>query len=214
MPNRKAKIFGAGRTRFDFMGSAWGRPDLTCPRIFCEIQLYQVGTWLSLVEHSVRDAGVGGSNPLVPTRFSSCTYPSPCQRHNSSDRPPVCLAPQDRAAGLAVRHGQFVGVVEPLDMPALDTPGRGTVGFPADVLPVAPGAVLAVVEKQGIQAGSGPPGRWPGQRKAAWTTGPPAPCPSAGTRPGSRIGPRCAGRRKSRGCAPRSSSWGPSARSA
>jgi hypothetical protein len=27
----------------------------------------QVGTWLSLVEHSVRDAGVGGSNPLVPT---------------------------------------------------------------------------------------------------------------------------------------------------
>ena len=28
-----------------------------------------VGTWLSLVEHSVRDAGVGGSNPLVPTNF-------------------------------------------------------------------------------------------------------------------------------------------------
>jgi hypothetical protein len=27
----------------------------------------KVGTWLSLVEHSVRDAGVGGSNPLVPT---------------------------------------------------------------------------------------------------------------------------------------------------
>ena len=28
---------------------------------------WQVGTWLSLVEHRVRDAGVGGSNPLVPT---------------------------------------------------------------------------------------------------------------------------------------------------
>ena len=28
---------------------------------------FRVGTWLSLVEHSVRDAGVGGSNPLVPT---------------------------------------------------------------------------------------------------------------------------------------------------
>jgi hypothetical protein len=27
----------------------------------------RVGTWLSLVEHRVRDAGVGGSNPLVPT---------------------------------------------------------------------------------------------------------------------------------------------------
>ncbi len=25
--------------------------------------------WLSLVEHSVRDAGVGGSNPLIPTIF-------------------------------------------------------------------------------------------------------------------------------------------------
>ncbi len=26
-----------------------------------------LGKWLSLVEHSVRDAGVGGSNPLFPT---------------------------------------------------------------------------------------------------------------------------------------------------
>ncbi len=32
-----------------------------------------VGTWLSLVEHSVRDAGVVGSNPSVPTRFFSET---------------------------------------------------------------------------------------------------------------------------------------------
>ena len=28
-----------------------------------------VGTWLSLVEHSVRDAGVAGSNPAVPTIY-------------------------------------------------------------------------------------------------------------------------------------------------
>jgi hypothetical protein len=28
-----------------------------------------VGTWLSLVEHSVRDAGVAGSNPVVPTIY-------------------------------------------------------------------------------------------------------------------------------------------------
>src|SRR5215216_2323060 len=27
-----------------------------------------VGAWLSLVEHSVRDRGVGGSNPLAPTK--------------------------------------------------------------------------------------------------------------------------------------------------
>ena len=26
--------------------------------------------WLSLVEHSVRDAGAGGSNPLIPTSFT------------------------------------------------------------------------------------------------------------------------------------------------
>ena len=34
----------------------------------------QVGTWLSLVEHRVRDAGVGGSNPLVPTISNSETW--------------------------------------------------------------------------------------------------------------------------------------------
>ena len=27
----------------------------------------RVGAWLSLVEHLVRDQGVGGSNPLAPT---------------------------------------------------------------------------------------------------------------------------------------------------
>ena len=29
----------------------------------------RVGAWLSLVEHLVRDQGVGGSNPLAPTIF-------------------------------------------------------------------------------------------------------------------------------------------------
>ncbi len=28
-----------------------------------------VGEWLSLVEHLVRDQGVGGSNPLSPTNY-------------------------------------------------------------------------------------------------------------------------------------------------
>jgi hypothetical protein len=31
------------------------------------IRVEKVGTWLSLVEHRVRDAGVAGSNPVVPT---------------------------------------------------------------------------------------------------------------------------------------------------
>jgi hypothetical protein len=33
-----------------------------------------VGAWLSLVEHSVRDRGVGGSNPLAPTNFELLIY--------------------------------------------------------------------------------------------------------------------------------------------
>ena len=31
----------------------------------------KVGEWLSLVEHLVRDQGVGGSNPLSPTNKSN-----------------------------------------------------------------------------------------------------------------------------------------------
>ena len=50
-----------------------------------------VGAWLSLVEHSVRDRGVGGSNPLAPTTFplrfnirSSPAARRACQRRTSS----------------------------------------------------------------------------------------------------------------------------------
>src|ERR1700722_18069629 len=41
--------------------------DVTCSRMK---GLTSVGEWLSLVEHLVRDQGVGGSNPLSPTNFS------------------------------------------------------------------------------------------------------------------------------------------------
>ncbi len=33
-----------------------------------------IGKWLSLVEHSVRDAGVGGSNPLFPTIYRARNF--------------------------------------------------------------------------------------------------------------------------------------------
>ena len=33
------------------------------------VSLINVGEWLSLVEHLVRDQGVGGSNPLSPTNY-------------------------------------------------------------------------------------------------------------------------------------------------
>ena len=38
-----------------------------------------VGEWLSLVEHLVRDQGVGGSNPLSPTN-----YPADCKAPRDS----------------------------------------------------------------------------------------------------------------------------------
>src|SRR5271154_5623310 len=40
--------------------------DVTCSRMK---GLTSVGEWLSLVEHLVRDQGVGGSNPLSPTIY-------------------------------------------------------------------------------------------------------------------------------------------------
>src|SRR5207302_8292908 len=42
-----------------------------------------VGAWLSLVEHSVRDRGVGGSNPLAPTKINQENWPS-IDRHGRS----------------------------------------------------------------------------------------------------------------------------------
>ncbi len=46
-----------------------------------------VGEWLSLVEHLVRDQGVGGSNPLSPTIFSlahSIVYAAFCSSVSSA----------------------------------------------------------------------------------------------------------------------------------
>ena|ERR1039458_4602443 len=42
------------------------------------------GEWLSLVEHLVRDQGVGGSNPLSPTIFSITYRLSPKPLHSVS----------------------------------------------------------------------------------------------------------------------------------
>ncbi len=34
-------------------------------------RILTIGAWLSLVEHQVRDQGVGGSNPLAPTKIQN-----------------------------------------------------------------------------------------------------------------------------------------------
>jgi hypothetical protein len=44
-------------------------PSATAVPLIAPVNL--VGEWLSLVEHLVRDQGVGGSNPLSPTKFFS-----------------------------------------------------------------------------------------------------------------------------------------------
>ena len=61
-----------------------------------------VGTWLSLVEHLVRDQGVGGSNPLVPTfrinEVGGSKWPAFFYVHTvlSTYHPPTEPGPQDR----------------------------------------------------------------------------------------------------------------------
>ena len=42
-----------------------------CLLEFTAVHSSSVGEWLSLVEHLVRDQGVGGSNPLSPTILSN-----------------------------------------------------------------------------------------------------------------------------------------------
>ena len=57
-----------------FAGVGYNREVLRCSlflpvhRIFFGLA-FSVGEWLSLVEHLVRDQGVGGSNPLSPTNL-------------------------------------------------------------------------------------------------------------------------------------------------
>ena len=45
----------------------WVRLPPSAPQHFRFLD--SVGAWLSLVEHSVRVAEVGGSNPLAPTNY-------------------------------------------------------------------------------------------------------------------------------------------------
>jgi hypothetical protein len=42
------------------------------------------GEWLSLVEHLVRDQGVGGSNPLSPTNLIENKYFASYENWNES----------------------------------------------------------------------------------------------------------------------------------
>ncbi len=54
-----------------------------------------VGEWLSLVEHLVRDQGVGGSNPLSPTNY---LFPTPKGLN------PPCFWAANLCRNLLARH--------------------------------------------------------------------------------------------------------------
>jgi hypothetical protein len=81
--------------------------DVTCSRMK---GLTSVGEWLSLVEHLVRDQGVGGSNPLSPTNsFQLFTLPSLLQPFSANAPPTSCIShifhgTVDRSYSVAIHY--------------------------------------------------------------------------------------------------------------
>ena len=58
----------------------------------------QVGVWLSLVEHRVRDAGVAGSNPATPTIFNAHPEGDPSTAMGRRDTCAKRASPSQRCA--------------------------------------------------------------------------------------------------------------------
>src|SRR5947208_3209462 len=52
--------------------------------VFLSSSCNTVGEWLSLVEHLVRDQGVGGSNPLSPTKIPQSPFVDTILPHRQS----------------------------------------------------------------------------------------------------------------------------------
>ena len=67
-PTTKPEVFETAGS-VTLMG-AHSRGKRARPRPIDTLLQPKFGEWLSLVEHLVRDQGVGGSNPLSPTIFS------------------------------------------------------------------------------------------------------------------------------------------------
>jgi hypothetical protein len=67
--------------------------DVTCSRM---LGLTSVGEWLSLVEHLVRDQGVGGSNPLSPTNLFNWLRCPLCYSHFRRMLRPLPASPRRR----------------------------------------------------------------------------------------------------------------------
>ncbi len=57
--------------RRDGLKNRWGQLHVGSTPTFGTKMPFIVGAWLSLVERSVRDAEVGGSNPLAPTNYET-----------------------------------------------------------------------------------------------------------------------------------------------
>jgi hypothetical protein len=67
---------------------------------------HNVGEWLSLVEHLVRDQGVGGSNPLSPTILDF--WPSEKSDRTGICRSATCLQHPYRSYDVASSQSRFL----------------------------------------------------------------------------------------------------------
>ncbi len=82
------------------------------------IKKLKVGTWLSLVEHSVRDAGVAGSNPVVPTiklnlpgsaLYRLDLFYCPFHQNHCCFCHQARWSGRQRAIDLCLKHGTYLG---------------------------------------------------------------------------------------------------------
>ncbi len=69
---RRTRALPVSRLRQPLRSAILKKPESRTKRAI-PLPFLHVGEWLSLVEHLVRDQGVGGSNPLSPTKSSKRT---------------------------------------------------------------------------------------------------------------------------------------------
>src|SRR4030067_1407335 len=79
----------------------------------------EIGAWLSLVEHRVRDAGAGGSNPLAPTNQSKRDQPKGWSLFlccSNSKASPFVLRPAKPYSCIPYRKGNIFLFSKPLQV--------------------------------------------------------------------------------------------------
>jgi hypothetical protein len=91
-----------------------------------------VGEWLSLVEHLVRDQGVGGSNPLSPTNFPYAFMSIQYESNAAATHDAITISPGSRfrtAMMLAIVADALQIVVFPLFVEGALSPADDILDF-------------------------------------------------------------------------------------